>query len=681
MVSQAKIDANRRNARKSTGPRTAQGKERARFNALKHGATAQIPVLPGEDPAQFQVLVESYKANFRPETEFESDLVERIALMKLQFDRAIRVDVARATERLAATANQAAHAPESEAESLGKRLFFDRRGPIATYPNGKYYDRGQKRTSSADVADDPDDPARLIKALQSTGPGCRWLLDRWAELRARLEAGECWQSPEKLKAIRLLGHQPLDAALVRDVRDVFQATYVIDPHHSDAFYELRCDLDDEARKQQLKRLNGPAAVAERPADAAAARALLLALVDRETGRLEPLAEAHRHQEKTPAPVQLSSASIDGNPEGERLRRYALACDRATRSIAASIAKFRKDFAIAESDPFETADAPYAPVTGQADGYRQNEPTAAEWQDRQNEPTAGAPDTVYDVDAAYREAMAAAMALIRNPAAGPQGINMDRLEQAIVANAQEALRIEDLDNEDMGNTYPRPQDQSPADLANGDYESAHAETGLRQNEPTNDWDDRQNETTEGLNTAQQNEATDDWDDRQNEATDISDNRENEPTEGFDTVQQNEPTGGWEARQNEPTEGFDAAQRYEPTDDDHEFPNEAKLDPQDLQAEREYRRAAAGLPRNRLEWFQMSEQLPGTSEPAKRRPAFPGNNHKHRRDRRARNQMMQQINSPPAKVSPPAGSSTQIEAEAKARFLQRVNEAVRRIDPSA
>ena len=456
---------------------------------------------------------------------------------------------------------------------------------------------------------------------------------------------------------------------------------MIDPHHSDAFYELRCDLDDEARKQQLKRLNGPAAVAERPADAAAARALLLALVDRETGRLEPLAEAHRHQEKPPAPVQLSSASIDGNPEGERLRRYALACDRATRSIAASIAKFRKDFAIAESDPFETADAPYAPVTGQANGYRQNEPTAAEWQDRQNEPTAGAPDTVYDVDAAYREAMAAAMALIRNPAAGPQGINMDRLEQAIVANAQEALRIEDLDNEDMGNTYPRPQDQSPADLANGDYESAHAETGLRQNEPTDDWDDRQNETTEGLDTAQQNEATDDWDDRQNEATDISDDRQNEPTEGFDTAQQNEPTGGWEARQNEPTEGFDAAQRNEPTDDDHEFQNEAKLDPQDLQAEREYRRAAAGLPRKRLEWFQMSEQLPGTSEPAKRRPAFPSNNHKHRRDRRARNQMMQQINSPPAKVSPPAGSSTQIDAEAKARFLQRVKEAVRRIDPSA
>ena len=86
-----------------------------------------------------------------------------------------------------------------EAESLGKRLFFDRRGPIATYPNGKYYNRGQKRTSSADVADDPDDPARLIKALQSTGPGCRWLLDRWAELRAASKRANAGSRPRSSK--------------------------------------------------------------------------------------------------------------------------------------------------------------------------------------------------------------------------------------------------------------------------------------------------------------------------------------------------------------------------------------------------------------------------------------------------------------------------------------------------
>jgi len=58
--------ANRRNAQRSTGPRSAEGKSRARLNALKHGATAQIHVLPGEDPALFHARVDAYEADFPP---------------------------------------------------------------------------------------------------------------------------------------------------------------------------------------------------------------------------------------------------------------------------------------------------------------------------------------------------------------------------------------------------------------------------------------------------------------------------------------------------------------------------------------------------------------------------------------------------------------------------------------
>jgi hypothetical protein len=46
MTTQAKIDANRRNATKSTGPKTAAGKARVSLNALKHGLSAQTMVLP-----------------------------------------------------------------------------------------------------------------------------------------------------------------------------------------------------------------------------------------------------------------------------------------------------------------------------------------------------------------------------------------------------------------------------------------------------------------------------------------------------------------------------------------------------------------------------------------------------------------------------------------------------------
>jgi len=49
MATAKQIDANRRNAQKSTGPKTEEGRDRVRRNALKHGMTART-VLPQEDP-------------------------------------------------------------------------------------------------------------------------------------------------------------------------------------------------------------------------------------------------------------------------------------------------------------------------------------------------------------------------------------------------------------------------------------------------------------------------------------------------------------------------------------------------------------------------------------------------------------------------------------------------------
>lgn len=66
MASEAQIAANRANARKSTGPRTAEGKARVARNGLKHGLCARDALLPEEDPAEFAALVEDLKARWRP---------------------------------------------------------------------------------------------------------------------------------------------------------------------------------------------------------------------------------------------------------------------------------------------------------------------------------------------------------------------------------------------------------------------------------------------------------------------------------------------------------------------------------------------------------------------------------------------------------------------------------------
>ena len=66
MATQAQTDANRANAQKSTGPRTAEGRAAVRQNALKHGLTSMSPVAPGEDPAEFLLFLADWTAAYLP---------------------------------------------------------------------------------------------------------------------------------------------------------------------------------------------------------------------------------------------------------------------------------------------------------------------------------------------------------------------------------------------------------------------------------------------------------------------------------------------------------------------------------------------------------------------------------------------------------------------------------------
>jgi len=78
--SKKQMKANRLNAQKSTGPRSREGKEKVRFNAVTHALTALSPLLPGEERNEFQRLQESLMVKHKPEEEYEIMLVERYAL-------------------------------------------------------------------------------------------------------------------------------------------------------------------------------------------------------------------------------------------------------------------------------------------------------------------------------------------------------------------------------------------------------------------------------------------------------------------------------------------------------------------------------------------------------------------------------------------------------------------------
>ena len=84
MATAAQIDANRRNAQKSTGPRTEEGKNRSRMNSLDHGGRASILVLPPEEFAQYEEWRLAWKKAFRPRSAAEEVLIDRITALDWQ---------------------------------------------------------------------------------------------------------------------------------------------------------------------------------------------------------------------------------------------------------------------------------------------------------------------------------------------------------------------------------------------------------------------------------------------------------------------------------------------------------------------------------------------------------------------------------------------------------------------
>jgi hypothetical protein len=92
MTSALKAASNRRNAQRSTGPRTRTGKKIVRMNALHHGLTARTVVLPHESTSSYKRLKASLIASYAPASKGEKMLVEQIAAGYWRTIRARRLE-------------------------------------------------------------------------------------------------------------------------------------------------------------------------------------------------------------------------------------------------------------------------------------------------------------------------------------------------------------------------------------------------------------------------------------------------------------------------------------------------------------------------------------------------------------------------------------------------------------
>src|SRR5215831_17123547 len=95
MMSLQRVEANRRNALRSTGPRTEEGKQRSRLNSVRHGLTAETVVGGLEDAEDYKAFEAAIISDYDPETAVARELVLRLAslLWRLRRANAIETDL------------------------------------------------------------------------------------------------------------------------------------------------------------------------------------------------------------------------------------------------------------------------------------------------------------------------------------------------------------------------------------------------------------------------------------------------------------------------------------------------------------------------------------------------------------------------------------------------------------
>ena len=315
MATAAQIEANRRNAQKSTGPKTERGKARARRNAVTHGMTARtiMPVLPQEDPKELEDRTQQAITAMKPRNPLEHDLVCRAVRLAGELDRAERVGMAHLAHRVRMATRSGTDTVSAEelkkVHDLGSKLFFQ----AAIGPG--YSD------STAD-----DYPAVIVRRLEESAEGCRWLLARWAEILNLLDREAAWGDPEIVRFVGLLGKRGIEAHFDPELNSLFHAFDALGHRIGHKFWNERRD------ELPLGYIGGFEFVPYReiappPSDKNAALILICSVIERQVGRLEELLAEHEQIEAAEAAERYDRAALDCSPAFERHRRYQSARHR------------------------------------------------------------------------------------------------------------------------------------------------------------------------------------------------------------------------------------------------------------------------------------------------------------------------------------------------------------------
>jgi hypothetical protein len=118
------IEANRLNALKSTGPKTSEGKERSRCNAIRHGLTAETVIVGFDEPDDYEAFEATVIADHDARTAVERELVLRLASVLWRLRRATGIETS-LFESVIKQSNQSGVITQANADLLLSRVFLD----------------------------------------------------------------------------------------------------------------------------------------------------------------------------------------------------------------------------------------------------------------------------------------------------------------------------------------------------------------------------------------------------------------------------------------------------------------------------------------------------------------------------------------------------------------------------
>ena len=310
------------------GPRTIEGKNRSRFNAVKHACTAKLVLLPAEQPAEFNERTTAFFEHFMPQNPYEVVLTEDAVYCSWQAKRCREAPWTRMhTQAVMGHADEQQRL-ENELTELSGELFRAPNGRPTALPRGELPDAeaGKACKGKLDAAGEVR-PAGVFRRLESNPLGVDWLLIEWNARLRRFERGEGWNASERFRVMRLMGIHPMDAYFDDDLTAMLQACQTLDPTAgslvSEVWNEVVSANDLPVLENEYQRRIG-----QRPAmDRESAREHLIGVVRFEIERLEEKAQHHRERGELLAELAPNLAKFDLSHEGLLMLRYEFAWGR------------------------------------------------------------------------------------------------------------------------------------------------------------------------------------------------------------------------------------------------------------------------------------------------------------------------------------------------------------------